>query len=176
MGGILSSGNAPIADNEGPDVHVPRKRKMSGKPAVGSFSAGATTMNKMRTRSDFCLLKIFQEEVVKRAFDIWTTDEMCNDGSLYLKFITCVNEMKAAPDTSSKRVKMMEIFTKFISQASKTKIPLDSATRETIVLGFENKVADENIFDLSYEKAYQVSILFFLGSSSCYRQSRYYHA
>ena len=33
---------------------------------------------------------------------------------------------------------------------------MDSATMETITLGFESRAADKNIFDLAYEKCYQV--------------------
>ena len=55
MGGFIAK-EAPVEKDGKPKVHLVTKRRLSGKPAVGSFSSGNYTMQKMRTRSDFCLL------------------------------------------------------------------------------------------------------------------------
>jgi len=54
----------------------PHRAKLSfGKPAKGGFSAGPKTMEKIRTRSDFCLLKIVEQEVIRTAFGLWAKEE-----------------------------------------------------------------------------------------------------
>jgi hypothetical protein len=177
MGGFVSTTkDFPTTDNGSPKVHVVSKRRLSGRPAYGAFSAGVNTMNKMRTRSDFCLLKIFETEVVVTAFGLWARDEGASDAVKYLNFIRAVNDLKDdllknSYGAKEKRHKLMEVFTKYISykeenersanettsgRANCSRIKMDSATMETITLGFESRAADENIFDLAYEKCYQV--------------------
>ena len=93
MGGFVAK-EAPVEKDGNPKVHIVTKRKLSGKPAIGSFSAGQNTMQKMRTRSDFCLFKIFEEEVVSTAFGLWAHDEKAEDAVTFLNFINAVDEIK----------------------------------------------------------------------------------
>jgi len=159
MGGILAKPPIQLDKTTGePLTHVPTARKFSGSVAIGGFSPQHDTMMKLRTRSDFCLLKIFEEQVVIRAFELWCCEDPSTQaGYRYLLFIQGINAMKLITDAKEKRRKMFTILSSFISKGGKQAILLDGATRETITLGFENKAADEAIFDLSYEKAYQVS-------------------
>jgi hypothetical protein len=62
MGGGLSSELSVTGEA------TPHRAKLSwgGKPVKGGFSAGPRTMEKIRTRSDFCLLKIVEQEVVRK--------------------------------------------------------------------------------------------------------------
>ncbi|GMI21651.1 hypothetical protein TeGR_g4448 [Tetraparma gracilis] len=134
-----------------PAVHV-SKLNMSGKPVKGGFSSGPKTMEKIRTRSDFCLLKIVEQDIVRKAFSQWAKAE----AATYLDFVLEVNEMKNSSAGLQQRVKIIEIFGKFIPEKAKKKLTgLDSATRRTIMLAFETKTYDPNVFDLAYEKAYQ---------------------
>jgi len=149
----------PTVDENGkPRVHVPTGRTLSGRPRVGSFSAGPNTMTKLRTRSDFCLVKIFEEKVVLKAFQLWCKDEGCTEASAFLAFITTVNSMKEAVaglGLKAKRVETMKVFKEFISAECSSRLAVDSATIETITQAFENRASDEFIFDLAYEKCYQ---------------------
>mmetsp|Transcript_21233 Transcript_21233/g.42385 ORF Transcript_21233/g.42385 Transcript_21233/m.42385 type:complete len:530 (+) Transcript_21233:148-1737(+) len=161
MGGFIAK-EAPVEKDGKPKVHLVTKRRLSGKPAVGSFSSGNFTMQKMRTRSDFCLLKIFEEDVVYTAFCLWATDEKADDAVTYLNFIKTVDATKkdilenARHSAKDKRLKLLKVFSKFVAKGSPSRIKMDSATTETISLAFDNMAADENIFDFAYEKCYQV--------------------
>jgi hypothetical protein len=157
MGGAFSSQGPPVDKMGKPLTHIPTKRRLSGQAAVGAFSPSPATMSKMRTRSDFCLLKIFEEKQVLRAFELWCNEEDSTKVAIrYLKFVIQVEKMKEVKDMKGKRGAMFKIFSDFVSKGGADAIPLDGATRETITLGFENKAADDRIFDLGYEKAYQV--------------------
>ena len=183
MGGFVTK-EAPVEKDGKPKVHLVTKRRLSGRPAVGSFSAGKNTMQKLRTRSDFCLLKIFEENIVYKAFVLWAGDERAEDAVLYLNFIKTVDDLKQVRgregllslfhpvltlypsptpqdlrtnscSAKDKRLKLLKVFSKFITKGSKERIKADSATMETISLAFDNMAADERIFDLAYEKCYQ---------------------
>ena len=86
MGGFVTK-EPPTSENGDPKVHIVTKRRLSGRPAAGSFSAGPNTMQKMRTRSDFCLLKIFEEETVVKRFGFWA--EGCNEEEA-VKFLSFI--------------------------------------------------------------------------------------
>lgn len=157
MGGFVSHAT-PVDENGDPRVHVPTGRRLSGRPRVGSFSAGPKTLTKLRTRSDFCLVKIFEEKIVLTAFQLWCKDEKCTEASTFLSFITAVDAVKGGVTglgIKAKRVKTMKVFNDFISAKSPSRLIVDSATIETITQAFENKASDENVFDLAYEKCYQ---------------------
>ena len=92
MGGFVSrAAEAPVDEKGYPRVHVPTGRRLSGRPRVGSFSAGPKTLTKLRTRSDFCLVKIFEEKIVLKAFQLWCKDEKCAEASTFLSFISSVD-------------------------------------------------------------------------------------
>ncbi|GMH49721.1 hypothetical protein TL16_g00591 [Triparma laevis f. inornata] len=178
MGGFVSTTKEPpVTETGSPKVHVVNRRRFSGRPAHGAFSAGTSTMNKIRTRSDFCLLKIFESKAVIASFGLWAQDEGASDAVKYLNFIIAINDLKDDLTRNSygaknERLKLMEVFRKYIaynedakersaSRANEklsncSRIKMDSATMETITLGFESRAADKNIFDLAYEKCYQV--------------------
>jgi len=145
MGGFVSRTNEPPVDEKGePRVHIPTGRRLSGRPQVGAFSAGPTTMTKLRTRSDFCLVKIFEEKIVFKAFELWCIDEKCTVASVYLSFIISIDKMKedvVGLGLKPKRTGMMEVFNQFISAGSSNRLAMDSATIETITQAFENRAA-----------------------------------
>ncbi|GMH48753.1 hypothetical protein TrRE_jg8235 [Triparma retinervis] len=159
MGGFVSrAAEAPVDEKGYPRVHVPTGRRLSGRPRVGSFSAGPKTLTKLRTRSDFCLVKIFEEKIVLKAFQLWCKDEKCAEASTFLSFISSVDSVKgevAGLGIKAKRAKTMKVFNDFISAESSTRLAVDSATVETITQAFESRASDENVFDLAYEKCYQ---------------------
>ena len=155
-------------------VHKVRKTSITGQPKKGAFNSGKVTMSKLRTRSDFCLVRIFEEEIVRTAFEKWCSTEinLSADGITYLTFIQRVNQIKFAETTTTSKELIMKVYEEFIAdapadQTTRTETPaaasgrqsgkivVDSATKDTIKLAFASKTADTNIFDLAYEKAYQ---------------------
>ncbi|GMH48749.1 hypothetical protein TrRE_jg8234 [Triparma retinervis] len=150
MGGGHSSSKATT---EVP-VHYP-KTSWSGKVVKGGFSAGPRTMEKIRTRSDFCLLKIVEEDIVQKAFSQWARSENVKEGGVYLEFVLDVNEMKNESISARQRAKSLEIFKKYLPVKAEKKLMLDKPTRRTIELAFVTDKHDYAVFDLAYEKAYQ---------------------
>ncbi|GMH82151.1 hypothetical protein TrVE_jg12996 [Triparma verrucosa] len=151
MGG---GGSKPSPLDLQPAVHVPKKG-WTGKVVKGGFSAGPRTMEKIRTRSDFCLLKIVEQETVRKAFALWAHAENVKEGATYLDFVLDVNDMKNESNIGEQKMKLLNIFTTYIPRSSKKSLLIDSATRKTIMLAFESFVYDSKVFDLAYEKAYQ---------------------
>mmetsp|Transcript_10150 Transcript_10150/g.20200 ORF Transcript_10150/g.20200 Transcript_10150/m.20200 type:complete len:583 (+) Transcript_10150:70-1818(+) len=154
MGGGGSK-SAPVNALGVPVVHV-AKKDMFGKVVRGGFSAGPKTMEKIRTRSDFCLLKIVEQVEVRKAFALWAHAENVKEGAVYLDFVLDVNDMKNESNAAAQKMKVLDIFTTYIPQKSaKKKLVMDSATRKTIMLAFESFTSDSHVYDLAYEKAYQ---------------------
>jgi len=112
-------------------------------------------MEKIRTRSDFCLLKIVEEDLVQKAFSEWARSAHLKEGGVYLEFVLDVNEMKNEGSSSKQRRKLLEIFKKYVPAKAERKVMLDNPTRETIKLAFLTDKYDQGVFDLAYEKAYQ---------------------
>jgi len=64
--------------------------------------------------------------------------------------------MKITVNRMEQTMKVISIFSKYVpAKSAKKKLNIDSATRSTIMLAFENEVYDASVFDLAYEKAYQ---------------------
>ncbi len=87
---------------------------------------------------------------------MWARAENVKEGAVYLDFVLDVNEMKNTNNTAERTSKIFEIFITYIPEKSaKKKLVIDTATRKTIMLAFEHRCYDHQIFDLAYEKAYQ---------------------
>ena len=132
MGGGGSK-SGPVNELGIPVVHVPKK-DLFGKVVKGGFSAGPRTMEKIRTRSDFCLLKIVEEVEVRKAFALWAHAENVKEGAVFLDFVLDVNDMKNESNPGAQKMKVLDIFTTYIPvRSAKKKLAMDSATRKTIM-------------------------------------------
>jgi len=195
MGG--GSSTSFLQENEsGCIIHTPSRNSITKTIKKGGFSAGPKTMDKIRTRSDFSLLKLIEEETVRAEFLSWTKKEgmkvsqiyvdktahlkffppnslattsvtpgsivavtaapslhILQEAEVHLEFILAVDEMKKSRSSS----KITEIYHKFIPPSvAKSLLPIDNPTRMTVMLAFATKTFDSRVFDLAYEKSYQI--------------------
>ena len=124
MGGGAST--SFLESGTGVIVHHPKRNKLTRHIVKGGFNAGPKTMDKIRTRSDFSLLKLLEEENTRNAFKLWTMDNNYTEASYHLDFVLDVDSMKQ----KKKRSKIAEIYHQYIPpQVAKKLVPLDQTTR-----------------------------------------------